>query len=91
MSLIHSCWALDAEGLRPASKLVLILAANACDQDGRLFEPFEPLAARANLIREGLDLAVAELTEAGLAAYSIAEDPETGSQRPCVQLMMAEA
>lgn len=78
-------WALDATGLDPASKLVLLLIANAADQDGHLFAPYDRLEAQANMTTAGIEAAVEVLRKAGLAGFGFAEH-HTGERRPCIIL-----
>jgi hypothetical protein len=80
-------WALGALGLEPASKLVLVLAANAADMDGRAWKLTE-LRDLANLTDDGFRAAVDELATVGLAGLTPGVHPTSGEKRPCLQLFI---
>ena len=86
MSIADYCWASRARGLTPPAKLVLILVADGCDQDGRYFGPFEELAEQANVTLAYLDQIVAELTNVSMASYALAINPSNGETLRCIQL-----
>lgn len=82
-------WAVEFEGLDPASKLVLLLAANAADMDGRVFN-LDRLQRLANLTDSGFAEAVAELSSIGIASFVSATQPSTGEKRRCLEIFAEE-
>jgi hypothetical protein len=76
-------------GLTPAAKLVLILAANAADMDGRVFD-VSRLQDRANLGDQAFSEALSELTGLGWACISVGVHPRGGDRRRCVQLYTSD-
>jgi hypothetical protein len=62
-------WAVEARGLSPPAKLVLILVADAAGADCR--SRIDGLAEKANLTDAGLSGALAELMDVGLVAKPV--------------------
>jgi hypothetical protein len=88
-SITGVAWAMEAEGLTPGAKLVLILIAGACDQDGRVFD-IDKVQHRANVEEAMLGQLIDELRVAGFATPSVGTHPVTGERKACLLILSDE-
>lgn len=89
-ALSRVVWAMEARGLTPGAKLILILAANDADMDDRCFDP-AAIADSANVDDELMKAAVAELTDVGLMVWTAAHPPSgEGSKVMALQIICPE-
>jgi hypothetical protein len=86
MSTSTVIWAMQARGLPPPAKLVLILAADAADEEGCALNVGE-LQALANLADDGWREAVEALERTGLATTGTGVDA-AGARVPALFLLI---